>query len=448
MKINELGQGTNFSKSNALNPKTKKKYSVGFKKRIVQFYLSGIYDLKMIQSKFHISSKLVFQWRKWYFQYFESKFQVYTDEKSITSAAYRAIRTRVEKNSTSSTRRTTQNCLFEKNNSVSRKALSNQSQKKLWHHTVSEVKEEFPLASLKTLCAFFGKTRQAWYKAQNAKEIEQMKDLLVIEHVQHIRKYLPRLGTRKLHHMMGGFFEKHRIKMGRDKLFDLLREFNLLIRKKKRTKKTTNSKHRFRKYPNLIFKVSPIRANQIWVSDITYIRIGNTFSYLSLVMDAYSRKIVGWDLSESLQAEGALRALRMALKQRINKNQQLAHHSDRGIQYCCKEYIKLLQKNKIDVSMTERSEPTENAMAERINRTLKEEFLQYYSFFNHKEAVKATRKAVKYYNEKRPHSSINFLTPNQAHLKTGSLKKCWKNYSKYFDKFAEKQISENPKSRA
>ena len=162
----------------------------------------------------------------------------------------------------------------------------------------------------------------------------------------------------------------------------MLRRNHLLRRKKRYVKRTTNSNHRFKKHPNLVKNLTPVRANQLWVSDITYIRTGGRmFSYLSLITDAYSRKIVGWFLSEDLKAEGAIIALKMALKQTNHSALNLAHHSDRGIQYCCKDYIKLLVKNNIRVSTTEQYDPYENAMAERINRTIKEEFLEEYFFF-------------------------------------------------------------------
>ena len=448
MIVKQLRLPSKISKNSLINPKSKKKYSKNFKKRVVQYYLSGVYDLKSIKSKFHISSKLVHKWRIWYYHFFEKTYHQNEKNSTNSSATYRAIREKIEAVSTRTSTGKNQKCQSSCYDSPCRKSLHCSHQKKLWHQTIREIKDEFPNASLQMLCDFFGKTRQAWYKSQREKEIQEMKDLLIVDHVKHIRKYLPRLGTRKLHHMLGGFFNNHNIKMGRDKLFDLLREHGLLIRKKRRTAKTTNSNHHYRKHPNRIVSISPTRANQIWVSDITYIRIGNSFSYLSLITDAYSRKIVGWDLSESLQADGAIRALKMALKQRDDKLQNLTHHSDRGTQYCCKAYIKILNENNVAVSMTQNSEPTENAMAERINRTLKEEFLQYYNFFNHRQATRATRKAVKYYNEQRPHSSINFLTPSQAHLKTGVLKKRWKIYLNQYQKSIDLNNNIFPKSRA
>ena len=168
----------------------------------------------------------------------------------------------------------------------------------------------------------------------------------------------------------------------------------------------------------------------IWQSDITYIPFGRTFFYLSLVMDAYSRKIVGWHLSESLKAEGTIAALKMALTTLPRNHEGLFHHSDRGSQYCCKAYVKLLKKRNIEISMTEHGDPYENILAERINRTIKEEFINEFLFLNFKEAKMVTANSVRYYNKLRPHASLDYLTPDQAHLLKVILKKRWKNKSK------------------
>ncbi len=429
MIVNNLKNGTK-------NPKTKKRYSVAFKKRTVQYFLSGAYTALEIRKKYHVPEFLLKNWRKWYFRYFESKYLENTlkDEQGksrLTQGAYRAIRTSIERENQRIKRLQIERRSFGNNDSIGRKKVEHSSQKKLWHETVSEIRHEFPFENMDSLCSFFGKSRQAWYKAQTKKITVQMKEMLIVAHVQHTRKYMPRIGGRKMHYMFGGFFKQHNIKIGRDKFFDLLRHNNLLRRKKRFVKRTTNSNHSFKKHPNLIKKLTPTRPNQLWVSDITYIRTGGRiFSYLSLITDAYSRKIVGWYLSEDLKAEGTITALKMALKQTDHAALDLAHHSDRGIQYCCKDYIKLLVKNNIRVSMTEQYDPYENAMAERINRTIKEEFLEEYFFYNHDTAKKAVCKAIKIYNEMRPHQSINYLTPNEAHKRTGELNKRWKKLSK------------------
>jgi putative transposase len=212
-------------------------------------------------------------------------------------------------------------------------------------------------------------------------------------------------------------------------LFTLLSERNLLVRKhKRRGPATTLSSHRYKKYPNLVREFIPLAPNQLWVSDITYIRVAEKFAYLSLVTDAYSRKIVGYCLNESLSAQGPLNALKMALA--ANKEHQgLIHHSDRGIQYCCDDYISLLQKGKnaITVSMTEKGDPLENAIAERVNGILKAELLQeHYPDF--KSAAPDIKTAISTYNHLRPHSSIDYLKPAEAHNLSGSLPRKWKNY--------------------
>lgn len=177
------------------------------------------------------------------------------------------------------------------------------------------MKKNRPRASVKQMSGLFGKTRQAWYKATKRTEQQQMQALLVVQKVKQIRKELPHCGVRKLYYLLGDFLRRHQIKLGRDKLFALLSEHNLLIKRKK-TRRTTFSYHHFRKYPNIIKKLEVVRSNQLWVSDITYISLGASFAYLSLITDAYSRKIIGWSLQENLSATGPLNALSQALKQR------------------------------------------------------------------------------------------------------------------------------------
>ena len=184
---------------------------------------------------------------------------------------------------------------------------------------------------------------------------------------------MPKIGTRKLYSLLQVQFRETGIKLGRDGFFELLRENHLLQKCKKRYIQTTNSKHMFRKYPNLVREIKIDRTEQVWVSDITYVRTEQGFCYLSMITDAYSRKIVGSAVSNSLSTEICSRALEEALRGRKSKT-KLIHHSDRGIQYCSKEYVGLLESNGIEISMTENGDPYENALAERMNRTIKEEF--------------------------------------------------------------------------
>jgi putative transposase len=224
---------------------------------------------------------------------------------------------------------------------------------------------------MEKLCRLFGKRRQSWYKATLTKESQAMKEMLIIEKVKRLRKELPRVGTEKLHICLKHFFRDHQMKVGRDQLHAILKSANLLVTKYKRRTRTTNSRHRFRKYENLVEGMLPNRPNMLWVSDITYIDIGGYFAYLSLITDAYSHKIVGWHLSLTLETKGPLLALQMALKQLSSPDGPLIHHSDRGIQYCSHAYIELLEEHEIQISMTQNGDPYENAIAERVNGIIK-----------------------------------------------------------------------------
>jgi len=198
--------------------------------------------------------------------------------------------------------------------------------------------------------------------------------------------------------------------MGRDSLFNLLRANDMLVKRKKASFKTTNSYHHFHKYNNLIKDIEITKINQVWVSDITYIRTVNGFCYLALVSDVYSRKIVGFDVSNTIELEGSLRALKTAIRKAKNIN-NLYHHSDRGVQYCSNQYVNELKKHNIKISMTEENHCYENAIAERINGILKDEFYVDQTFFDIKHAKRAIKNAIKLYNSQRLHLSLNYKTP-------------------------------------
>lgn len=289
------------------------------------------------------------------------------------------------------------------------------------------MKTESPKIGIETLCALFGKTRAAYYDWLKRTNESTLLEGLVLELVRNIREDMPRAGTRQLQRTME---LDYGTQIGRDYLFELLRKNNLLIRQRKRKIVTTDSRHWQRKYPNLILELQPMRANHIWVSDITYIRLQNNFAYLSLITDAYSRKIVGYCLHKDLSKEGCLTALNMAIKQCTTLHLPLIHHSDRGAQYCCQKYVQILKNNNIEISMTNNGDPYENAIAERVNGTIKNEFNLYYSPYSFEETTKRVDKSITVYNNKRRHSSCDYLTPQQAHLKEGPLKKHWKNYFK------------------
>jgi len=272
-----------------------------------------------------------------------------------------------------------------------------------------------------------GYSRQAYYQHKKQIEKESLQYGILIDEVLVIRKSQKRLGCRKLIYKLEPFMAQHQIVIGRDAFFDLLSERNLLVRKRRRRKPiTTFSDHWMRKYSNLIEGFYPTAPNQLWVSDITYIIVGNGFAYLSLITDAYSRKIVGFYLSKDLSAEGCIRALKMALDNNPILG-RLIHHSDRGSQYCCSDYVKILNDNFIKISMTQNGDPRENAIAERVNGILKDELLEK-SHLNYKEAVRNVSIAISIYNHQRPHGSIDYLTPIEAHFRSGKLKRRWKNY--------------------
>jgi len=239
---------------------------------------------------------------------------------------------------------------------------------------------------------------------------------------------MPRIGTRKLYYMLTEKLVLHGLSIGRDRLFDLLSEYGMLVRRRKRKRVcTTDSRHPFRKYPNIIRELEVLRPNHLWVSDITYISLEEKHCYLSLVTDGYSRKIMGYCLYPTLKKEGPLQALQMAMGQLPGKpGEPLIHHSDRGLQYCCQAYTALLQGTGIAISMTEKGDPYENAVAERVNGILKEEFALDKDFDNFEQAAQAVKNAVVTYNSLRPHASCNYLTPDEAHRQKGLLPRKWK----------------------
>lgn len=230
------------------------------------------------------------------------------------------------------------------------------------------------------------------------------------------RRVQPKLGGRKLLVVLAPALEALGIEMGRDRLFSVLRAHGLLVARRRGGARTTDSRHGFRKWPNLIRNVIATRVHQVWFSDLTYIRTEEGFMYLALTMDACSRKVVGWDISDSLEAEGCLRALRMALGQ-LPSGAAPIHHSDRGTQYCCGQYVEVLERRGCPVSMTEVNHCYENATAERLNGILKDEYGLGETFRSKAQARDAARQAIVLYNERRPHSMLQYLTPSLFHAR-------------------------------
>ena len=267
--------------------------------------------------------------------------------------------------------------------------------------------------SISSTCKLLGYDRQVYYRSKKSFRQKRLRASKVINLVQGVRQIMPRIGTRKLYFLLQE--PLNRLGVGRDKLFSILAANHMLINPEKNYKTTTNSHHRFRKYKNLIELLDINRPEQVWVSDITYIG-GRGNYYLSLITDAYSKKIMGYNLSTSLATAGSLKALNMANRNRIYKEKELIHHSDRGIQYCSNEYQKRLRQMKITPSMTESYDPYANAIAERVNGILKQEFLLEKYKVDLKTMKILVKQAIEIYNTQRPHYSCNMKTPQEMHL--------------------------------
>lgn len=259
-------------------------------------------------------------------------------------------------------------------------------------------------------CDVFGISRQAYYKQIHSIKQKQAYAEYVISKVQDVRVAMPKLGTRKLYHLLGTT-----LNIGRDKLFSILRTNNMLIKPVRSYTKTTMSKHWLHKHPNLLKDIIINRPEQVFVSDITYIKSKEKTHYLSLITDAFSRKIVGHYLSDDLGAQSVSKALKMAVENRIN-NKPLIHHSDRGLQYCSELYQKILAQNNIKSSMTDGYDCYQNALAERVNGIIKHEFL-FIKCNNKQELSSLIKQSIDIYNNKRPHLALNMETPNFRHAK-------------------------------
>jgi transposase InsO family protein len=267
--------------------------------------------------------------------------------------------------------------------------------------------------TLVSACGLFGVNRQVYYRSKRATQKSQETASKVVKMVMEVRQQMPRIGTRKLHYLLKD--QLNEIGIGRDKLFTILKANHMLMKPKRSYRKTTDSNHWYRKHKNLIEDITPVMPEQIWASDITYLGNRSNHRYLALVTDTYSKKIVGYDLSASLGADGAIRALKMGLRQRSYKEKKLIHHSDRGFQYCCDNYQKVLARRKVRCSMTESYDPYANAVAERVNGILKQEFLL--EDYNVKLPImkELVRNSIEIYNKKRPHYSCAMKTPEQMH---------------------------------
>lgn len=277
-------------------------------------------------------------------------------------------------------------------------------------------------------------TKQAYYKHDDSKVMARVaRESFALEYIKGIRAKDPGIGGVKLWRMYRRDFEGDD-PIGRDRFVDIINEHNLKVRLKVRKPRTTDSSHGLPTYPNLVKDFIPTGPNQLWVSDITYVTIWvdhwhYIFCYLSLILDAYTEEIVGWSVGPTLETSYPLEALEMALK-RIERRMdvKLIHHSDRGCQYASSDYIKRLNDNHISISMTESGDPKDNAQAERINSTMKNELLKDMRFSCIDEVIPAVARAVDFYNNDRPHMSIDMMTPAEASLCEGEIKKHWISY--------------------
>lgn len=290
----------------------------------------------------------------------------------------------------------------------------------------------FPYESMDTLCALFGKSRQAFYKWRPSDFAQATMEGIIIEEVILIRQTAPGIGSSTLYPLLLNIFGKENM-IGRDRFYALLKANGLQL-KRRRSYRTTNSWHRYHKWPNLIKELVLDRPNQLWVSDITYIKLTEGVVYLHLITDAYSRKIIGWKVALSLEARHTLDAFDMAAKEAASRDvdfSQIIHHSDRGVQYCCNLYVNRLLSLSIQISMTEDYKPTDNAKAERINGIIKQLFIEGQRFTEISEVHYALTRGIAFYNDVRPHSSLGYETPSRVH--DGIVKEpkqLWKNRPK------------------
>jgi putative transposase len=287
------------------------------------------------------------------------------------------------------------------------------------------MKAYYKRVGLGVLCGLVGKTRQAFYDKRDRKEKEQFDAWIIVSLVQRERKTAKRVGAKKLLKILREELLSHEIDIGNQRFIDVLRANDLLVKRRKRKPKLTDSRHKLPLFPNKAKNLHIDKSEILWVSDITYIKVFDEFSYLILITDAYSRKVVGYNFARNMTASFCAEALNMAIANRSYPDRKLMHHTDRGSQYCSKEYTDILKSKYIVISMTENGDPLENPLAERMNRTFKDVFGMDENFRNFEVAKKQTDLVIEYYNERLPHSSVDMLTPSKAHHKTGKLKKHW-----------------------
>jgi putative transposase len=307
------------------------------------------------------------------------------------------------------------------------------------------MKSYYKAVGLAVLCGLFGKSRQAYYEQLWHEERALFEDAVIVDLVRRERRIARRVGGRNLYQILKAELNARQVHIGRDRFFDVLRQNGLLVKRRRRRAVTTMSRHGLPLWPNLAKGLAVSGAGQLWVSDITYIRVGDGFCYLILITDAYSHQVVGHNFGACMDAAFCLVALEMALACRpaCGPGRELVHHSDRGLQYCSKLYTDMLKGERIAISMTENGDPLENAVAERMNGILKDSFELDRTFPSFEEAQQFITEAITYYNERRPHSSCDKLTPKEASARTGALKRHWKTFSEKAAAKAEREAAKS-----
>ena len=288
---------------------------------------------------------------------------------------------------------------------------------------------------MRLLCRLFGKSWQAYYQHKDTLVKERLREEMVVQFVKEIRLLDPGIGGEKLHYMyLQRFGKDYEYMVGRDKMESIISANGLNVRISRKRPRTTDSSHGLPTYPNLVKELVPMRKNQLWVTDITYIPIWINdyeyfFCYLSMITDCYTKEIISWYVGESMEAWCSVECLMQALDAIVEEDDiNLIHHSDRGVQYVSAAYTSVLLEAGIKISMTDSGDPKDNAVAERQNNTIKNELLKDFRFHSVDEVRKAMGKAVEFYNNERPHMSLDNMTPRQAAQCRGKIKKKWISY--------------------
>ncbi len=391
-----------------------RRYSEGFKLKILAELSTGNYSKKKLGEIYGINRTTINEWIKKYDRkdLMNTRVLVETqDETTRLKALQKEIKQLKELLIKKDLDRLVQDSYLEV--AAEKMGYKNVAElKKLKHPAIMkavETTKKSGQASMEQTCQRFEMHRDAFYKGKIRTQKKETVATQVLELVKEERIEQHRVGTRKLYEALQVDFENAGLKVGRDKLFGILREQNMLVKRKKASCRTTDSYHRSHKYKNLVKDMNVTASNQVWVLDITYIRTVNGFCFLALITDMYSSKIVGYDISNSLELAGYLRALKLALRT-ARPAAGLVHHSDRGIQYCSDLYVEALRGQKIQVSMTEENHCYENAIAERVNGILKDEFYLDQCFFSTRHAAIAAKNAIDIYNNKRLHVSLGHKT--------------------------------------